>query len=105
MGHTSQDMCVCVCVCVKEGHNLCVFAGAKTLFAGSSCNDVVTRGARSVTILCVTLTPEYVTLPDRSGIISAHFDKRIRFWDLRYNCSMNSDLHSWHLLLQVCHSQ
>jgi autophagy-related protein 16 len=37
---------------------------AKTLFAGSSCNDVVTRGVRG-------------------GIISAHFDKRIRFWDLR----------------------
>jgi autophagy-related protein 16 len=37
---------------------------AKTLFAGSSCNDVVISGMGN-------------------GIISAHFDKRIRFWDVR----------------------
>ena len=35
----------------------------KTLFAGSSCNDAVTV--------------------DSQCIISGHFDKKIRFWDIR----------------------
>lgn len=37
--------------------------GIKTIFAGSSCNDLVTMYGTSV--------------------ISGHFDKRIRFWDTR----------------------
>ena len=45
-------------------HSHCT--GIRTLFAGSSCNDIVTgRGGMGNTI------------------ISGHFDKRIRFWDLR----------------------
>lgn len=37
--------------------------GIKTLFAGSSCNDLVTLDSQSV--------------------ISGHVDKKIRFWDVR----------------------
>ncbi len=37
--------------------------GIKTLFAGSSCNDLVTL--------------------DSQSIISGHVDKKIRFWDVR----------------------
>jgi autophagy-related protein 16 len=37
--------------------------GVKTLFAGSSCNDLVTMDAQL--------------------IISGHLDKKIRFWDAR----------------------
>ena len=40
-------------------------SGSRTLFAGSSCNDVVAgRGLGNT-------------------IISGHFDRRIRFWDTR----------------------
>lgn len=39
-------------------------SGIKTVFAGSSCNDIV------CTEQCV---------------MSGHFDKKIRFWDIRYN--------------------
>lgn len=38
-------------------------SGIKTVFAGSSCNDIV------CTEQCV---------------MSGHFDKKIRFWDIRY---------------------
>lgn len=41
-----------------------VLSGIKTVFAGSSCNDIV------CTEQCV---------------MSGHFDKKIRFWDIRYN--------------------
>ena len=40
-----------------------LISGIKTLFAGSSCNDLVTMFGGS--------------------IISGHYDKRIRFWDIR----------------------
>jgi autophagy-related protein 16 len=40
-----------------------ILKGAKTLFAGSSCNDLVTM--------------------DSQLIISGHLDKKIRFWDAR----------------------
>ena len=40
-------------------------AGSKTLFAGSKCNDLVVWGSAS------------------SSIISGHFDKTVRFWDMR----------------------
>lgn len=40
-----------------------LLAGVSTKFAGSSCNDLV----------CV----------DGSSVISGHYDKRIRFWDVR----------------------
>ncbi|KAI1289345.1 Autophagy-related protein 16-1 [Halotydeus destructor] len=43
----------------------------RTLFAGSSCNDLVTR------------------VGQESAIISGHFDKRIRFWDTRSDASAN----------------
>lgn len=47
----------------------------KTLFAGSSCNDVV------------------VSLSNvQSSVISGHFDKRIRFWDTRSDSSCNEIL-------------
>ncbi len=39
--------------------------GTKTLFAGSSCNDVVAGKGLGTTV------------------ISGHFDRRIRFWDTR----------------------
>ena len=42
---------------------LLLFQGIKTLFAGSSCNDLVTL--------------------DSQTIISGHIDKKIRFWDTR----------------------
>lgn len=40
-------------------------SGTRTLFAGSSCNDVVAGRGLGPTV------------------ISGHFDKRIRFWDTR----------------------
>lgn len=43
--------------------------GVKTIFAGSSCNDLV-------------------TLHD-NNIVSGHFDKRVRFWDIRSDSSTN----------------
>lgn len=46
----------------------------RTLFAGSSCNDLVTREVQD------------------SAIISGHFDKRIRFWDTRSDASANEIL-------------
>lgn len=45
--------------------------GTRTLFAGSSCNDIVAGRGMGNTI------------------ISGHFDKRIRFWDLRYGVLQN----------------
>ncbi|MEE6524019.1 hypothetical protein FKM82_023208, partial [Ascaphus truei] len=42
-----------------------VTPGIKTVFAGSSCNDIV------CTEQCV---------------MSGHFDKKIRFWDIRTEC-------------------
>ena len=45
-----------------------MFAGIKTLFAGSSCNDIVNADGIG------------------SNIISGHFDKKIRFWDTRSEC-------------------
>ncbi|XP_025079810.1 autophagy-related protein 16-1-like [Pomacea canaliculata] len=44
-------------------------ACVKTIFAGSSCNDLV-------------------TLHD-NNIVSGHFDKRVRFWDIRSDSSTN----------------
>jgi hypothetical protein len=41
-----------------------LLSGIKTVFAGSSCNDIV------CTEQCV---------------MSGHFDKKIRFWDIRYD--------------------
>ncbi|XP_046853261.1 autophagy-related protein 16-1-like isoform X2 [Xenia sp. Carnegie-2017] len=46
-------------------------ACSRTIFAGSSCNDLVTTSLASTTI------------------ISGHFDKRIRFWDSRSDTSSN----------------
>lgn len=43
--------------------------GSKTIFAGSSCNDLVTLHGTS--------------------IISGHFDKRVRFWDPRADTTIN----------------
>ena len=43
--------------------------GVKTIFAGSSCNDLVTLHG--------------------DLIISGHFDKRVRFWDTRSDSSTN----------------
>ena len=42
-----------------------IFAGIRTIFAGSSCNDLVPSDSAATTI------------------ISGHFDKKIRFWDTR----------------------
>lgn len=50
--------------------------GTETKFAGSSCNDLVTSDGAG------------------STIISGHFDKRIRFWDIRTEMSAN------HIVLQ-----
>lgn len=50
--------------------------GTETKFAGSSCNDLVTSDGAG------------------STIISGHFDKRIRFWDIRTEMSAN------HIMLQ-----
>ncbi|RWS26149.1 autophagy-related protein 16-like protein, partial [Leptotrombidium deliense] len=47
----------------------------RTLFAGSTCNDLVTREGQEC-----------------SAVISGHFDKRIRFWDIRSDCSANEIL-------------
>jgi autophagy-related protein 16 len=49
-------------------------ACTKTIFAGSSCNDLVTREGQD------------------SSIISGHFDKRIRFWEIRSDASANEIL-------------
>ncbi|XP_054161534.1 autophagy-related protein 16-1-like [Oppia nitens] len=46
----------------------------RTLFAGSSCNDLVTVESKE------------------SVVASAHFDKRIRFWDTRSDSSANEIL-------------
>jgi len=43
--------------------------GTKTIFAGSSCNDLVTLHG--------------------THIISGHFDKRVRFWDTRSDNTSN----------------
>ena len=45
------------------------FIGIKTIFAGSSCNDLVTLYG--------------------NNIISGHFDKRVRFWDSRSEKTTN----------------
>jgi autophagy-related protein 16 len=44
----------------------------ETKFAGSSCNDLVAT--------------------DSSTIISAHFDKKVRFWDTRSTDSSSKDI-------------
>lgn len=71
------------------------FEGVKTIFAGSSCNDLVTIHG--------------------TNILSGHFDKRVRFWDSRTDSSTNEillqgrltslDLSPGTLLLSVYHSQ
>ncbi|CAG0881311.1 unnamed protein product [Darwinula stevensoni] len=48
--------------------------GIRTIFAGSSCNDVVTSDSSA------------------TNIISGHFDKRIRFWDSRSESDANQIL-------------
>lgn len=50
-------------------------ACTRTLFAGSSCNDLVVTGST-----------------DAGIIISGHFDKKIRFWDTRNEASANEVL-------------
>lgn len=45
--------------------------GIRTIFAGSSCNDLVPSDSAATTI------------------ISGHFDKKIRFWDTRTEQSAN----------------
>lgn len=47
--------------------NWLVTAGTKTIFAGSSCNDIA--------------------VVDGCNVVSAHFDKKLRFYDLRSDCS------------------
>jgi len=47
----------------------------RTLFAGSSCNDLVTSGGS-----------------ESATIISGHFDKRIRFWETRTESTCNEIL-------------
>lgn len=47
------------------------FEGIRTMFAGSSCNDLVTSDLIG------------------SNVISGHFDKCIRFWDTRTDASPN----------------
>lgn len=51
-----------------------LFLGIRTVLAGSSVNDVVTS--------------------DRNGsnLVSGHFDKKIRFWDMRSESSTNEIL-------------
>jgi len=44
-----------------------VDAGTKTIFAGSSCNDIA--------------------VVDGYNVVSAHFDKKLRFYDLRADSS------------------
>ncbi len=46
-------------------------AGIRTIFAGSSCNDLVTNDGLG------------------TNIISGHFDRKIRFWDTRSDTSSN----------------
>lgn len=48
------------------------FVGVKTIFAGSSCNDLVTIHG--------------------TNIVSGHFDKRVRFWDSRVDSNTNEIL-------------
>ena len=48
------------------------FEGVKTIFAGSSCNDLVTIHG--------------------TNIVSGHFDKRVRFWDSRMDSNTNEIL-------------
>lgn len=50
-------------------------ACTRTLFAGSSCNDLVVTGST-----------------DAGSIISGHFDKKIRFWDTKTEASANEVL-------------
>ena len=45
--------------------------GVKTIFAGSSCNDLVTSDGLG------------------TNIISGHFDRKVRFWDTRSESSAN----------------
>lgn len=47
------------------------YTGIRTIFAGSSCNDLVPSDSAATTI------------------ISGHFDKKIRFWDTRTEQSAN----------------
>lgn len=47
------------------------FLGMRTILAGSSVNDVVTTG---------------------NSIVSGHFDRKIRFWDVRSESSTNEIL-------------
>ena len=51
-------------------------ACTRTLFAGSSCNDLVVASGSS----------------DSGSIISGHFDKRIRFWETRTESTCNEIL-------------
>jgi len=56
------------CMSVMEWHwDGCVDAGTKTIFAGSSCNDIA--------------------VVDGYNVVSAHFDKKLRFYDLRADSS------------------
>lgn len=54
-------------------HTLSVI-GMKTVFAGSSCNDIV------CTEQCV---------------MSGHFDKKVRFWDIRWESGESSSFDVW----------
>ncbi len=49
-----------------------ICSGVKTLFAGSSCNDVV--------------------VVDGMNVIGGHFDKKIRFYDLRSDSSTTREI-------------
>jgi len=46
---------------------MCICEGTKTIFAGSSCNDIA--------------------VVDGYNIVSAHFDRKLRFYDLRADSS------------------
>lgn len=59
----SSVVYIALWVAVLDEWCLIFLSGIKTVFAGSSCNDIV------CTEQCV---------------MSGHFDKKIRFWDIRY---------------------
>ena len=56
------------CIAKFELCRYLLYLGVRTMFAGSSCNAIVTIG---------------------SLVISGHFDKKVRFWDKRTESQSN----------------
>ena len=84
------------CVCGgKSALNVCtawwwlVSSGIHTFLVGSSCNDLVAGVGMGwvfplvqlCSVVDVHLTPS--SLSSSATIVSGHFDKRVRLWDLR----------------------